>query len=223
MFQGFNQSTIRYYEAIRHRNSRESHQEHLELYLEGVKYPLEELYLELSNYFSRLDRDLLAPRRRCMSSLYNDARFCGNAPIKEYFYVRFKLDTADGKNALGFFFDASLDRYKYGLQIYHLDARGMERFRAYLLDHRHSVAGMVERFEESGLLQVLGERYLRCHYPEVEHPALRDWLEHKKIAWVHEQVLDPAFYARDILNQMCAGFDSAAELYFMGKEALGGR
>ena len=36
MFQGFNQSTIRYYEAIRHRNSRESHQEHLELYLEEI-------------------------------------------------------------------------------------------------------------------------------------------------------------------------------------------
>ncbi len=90
MFQGFNESTIRYYEAIRKENSKEVHNENKQEFLEGVKYPLEDLYFELFNYFSRFDSDLLSDKRRCISSAYNDARFCREAPIKEYFYIRFK-------------------------------------------------------------------------------------------------------------------------------------
>jgi uncharacterized protein (DUF2461 family) len=97
MFQGFNEYTTRYYEAIRKENCKNVHKENERLYLEGVKYPLEELYFELYNYFDRVDDDLLSNKRKCISSAYNDARFCREAPIKEYFYIRFKLDKIDKK------------------------------------------------------------------------------------------------------------------------------
>ena len=95
MFEGFNESTLGYYQAISRNNCKNIHQENQVLYLEGVKYPLEELYYELYSYFSKIDSDLLTNK----------------------------------KNALGFFFDASLDGYKFGLNIYNLDARGMEKIR----------------------------------------------------------------------------------------------
>ena len=125
MFEGFNESTLGYYQAISRNNCKNIHQENQVLYLEGVKYPLEELYYELYSYFSKIDSDLLTSKRKSISSAYNDARFCSD-PIKEYFYIRFKLDTANKRNALGFFFDASLDGYKFGLNIYNLDAREYE-------------------------------------------------------------------------------------------------
>ena len=81
------------------------------------------MYYELYNYFGKLDSDLLSNKRRCLSSAYNDARFSKDAPIKEYFYLRFKLATINKKNAPGFFFDASLTGYRFGLNIYHSDAR----------------------------------------------------------------------------------------------------
>ena len=81
MFEGFNESTIRYYEAIRNDNSKKIHKEKEMLYFEGVKQPLEELYYELYSYFSRVDSDLLSNKRRCISTAYNDARFCS---IKEH-------------------------------------------------------------------------------------------------------------------------------------------
>ena len=95
MFEGLNESTIGYYQAISRSNCKNTHQENQVLYLEGVKYPLEELYYEPYSYFSKIDSDLLTNK----------------------------------KNALGFFFDASLDGYKVGLNIYNLDARGMEKIR----------------------------------------------------------------------------------------------
>lgn len=141
------------------------------LYLEGVKYPLEELYYELYSYFSKIDSDLLTNKRRSISSAYNDARFCSDNPIKEYFYIRFKKDTANKKNALGFFFDASLDGYKFGLNIYNLDARGMEKIRDYILDNKHYSKEIIEnsikrdywKYEEKNIKErIIRMRAQRC-------------------------------------------------------------
>lgn len=219
MFQGFNVSTIMYYKAIRGENSKKAYQENERLYVEGVKLPLAELYFELYDYFSGIDRDLLSDRRRCISSAYNDARFCCGTPIKEYFYIRFKLNTANGKNALGFFFDASLDGYKYGLNIYHPDAGGMNKIREYIMDNRRYAKRVIEDFNKAGLLELHGEKYKRAYYPK-EDMILQEWLERKRIFFTQEEKLSAAFYKREILNSLFSAFDSAKELYFMLREAL---
>lgn len=219
MFQGFNDSTIRYYEAIRKDNCKISHKENERLYLEGVKCPLDELYFELYNYFYEVDRDLLSNRRRCISSAYNDARFCCGSPIKEYFYIRFKLNKMDKKNVLGFFFDASLDGYKYGLNIYNQDASGMNKIRDYILDNKHFAKKVIEEFNKTSLLEIQGEKYKKAYYPK-EDIILQEWLERKRISFTHEENLSSIFYGREILDCIFSAFDSAKKVYFMMKEAL---
>lgn len=51
MFLGFNVSTIMCYKAVYKENSKKVYQDNELLYLEGVKFPLDELYFELYNYF----------------------------------------------------------------------------------------------------------------------------------------------------------------------------
>jgi uncharacterized protein (DUF2461 family) len=219
MFQGFNEYTTRYYEAIRKENCKNVHKENDRLYLEGVKYPLEELYFELYNYFDRVDDDLLSNKRMCISSAYNDARFCRESPIKEYFYIRFKLDKTNKKNALGFFFDASLAGYKYGLNIYNQDARGMDKIRDYILDNKHFVKDVTNKFNETNLLEMQGEKYKKGYYPE-EDIILQEWLERKRISFIHEERLSSIFYERELLERILSAFDSVIDIYFMLKEAL---
>lgn len=219
MFQGFNQSTIRYYEAIREENSKKVHKEKELLYLEGIKQPLEELYFEWYQYFNRVDRDLLSNKRRCISSAYNDARFSREAPIKEYFYIRFKLDKTNKKNMPGFFFDASLEGCKYGLNIYNLNAGGMEKIRSYLLDNKHFARETIEAYNRIGLLQIQGEKYKRACYPE-EDIVLQEWLERRRISFTHEERLGSVFYERELLERILAAFDSVRDIYYMLKEAL---
>ena len=219
MFQGFNESTIKYYKAIRKENCKKVYLENQQLYLEGVKIPLDELYFELYNYFNGVDRDLLSNRRRCISSAYNDARFCCGTPIKEYFYIRFKLSKVNKKNALGFFFFFSLDGYKYGLNIYHPDAGGMNKIRDYILDNKHSAKKVIEAFNETSLLEIQGEKYKRAYYPH-EDIVLQEWLERKRISFIREENLSDVFYKREILDCIFSAFDSVNEVYFMLKEAL---
>ena len=166
-----------------------------------------------------MTQEELASKRRCISTAYNDARFCSDIPIKEYFYIRFNLDTANKKNAPGFFFDASLSGYKYGLNIYNLDAKGMEKIRDYILDNKHYAKEVIEKFNKVGLLEVRGEKYKRAYYPE-ESAVLQEWLERKRISFVHEDELSNVFYGRDMLNCILAAFDSVQDVYFMLKEAL---
>lgn len=219
MFHGFNESTLRYFEAIRKENCKKAYKENEMLYFEGVKQPLVELYFELYNYFSRFDSDLLSNKRRCISSAYNDARFCCEAPVKEYFYIRFKQDKPGKKNALGFFLDASLDGYKYGLHIYNQDAAGMAKIRDYILDNKHYAKEVIENFNEAGLLEMQGEKYKRAYYSE-EDTALQEWLERRRISFVHEESLNNIFYGRALLEHMLSAFDSAKDVYDILKEAL---
>lgn len=219
MFEGFNGSTVRYFQAISMDNRKSTHRENQQLYLDGVKRPLEELYEELYTYFSKVDGDLLSNKRRCISTAYNDARFCRDAPMKEYFYIRFQAETARRKNILGFFLDASLSGYSFGLALYHADAGGMERIRDAILDNRQSAQKTIERFQRAGLLEVRGEKYKRPCYPE-ENEVLREWLERRSLSFVRGEALDRVFFERELLYRILTAFDSAREPYFMIKEAL---
>ena len=49
---------------------------------------------------------------------------------------------------------------------------------------------------------------------------LQEWLERRRISFVHEDELSDVFFGRDMLECMLAGFDSVQDVYFMLKEAL---
>ncbi|MCM1174616.1 MAG: DUF2461 family protein, partial [Blautia sp.] len=147
------------------------------------------------------------------------ARFCCGTPIKEYFYIRFKLYNTNKKNALGFFFDASLDGYKYGLNIYNSNANGMNKIREYILDNKHYAKKVIEDFNKAGLLDIHGEKYKKACYQK-EDIILQEWLERKRISCIHEENLNAVFYEREILNYVFSAFNSVREVYFMLKEAL---
>ena len=219
MFQGFNEATINYFEAIRKENSRSNYKAHESLYFEGVKEPLEELYYELFNYFGTVDSQLLSSKRRCISSAYNDARFSKEEPIKEYFYIRFKLDVGGKKCMPGFFLDASLEGYRYGMNIYKPEPKDMESIREYFLDSKYSAIDAVQKFEKAGLLNLQGNLYRKEHYPDADR-VLKPLLDRKSLAFVWEGALDEAFFSRSLLENMLAAYGSVVDIYYLMKEAI---
>lgn len=219
MFQGFNEATIKYFEAIRKENSRSNYKANESLYFEGVKQPLEELYYELFNHFGTVDGQLLSSKRRCISSAYNDARFSKEEPVKEYFYIRFKLDKGGKKSMPGFFLDASLEGYRYGMSIYKPEPKDMEKIREYFLDNKYSAIDAVQKFRKADLLELQGDVYKKLRYPEAD-PVLQPLLERKRLAFVWEGALDEAFFSRKLSDNMRAAYDSVTDIYRLMKEAL---
>ena len=219
MFQGFNEATVKYFEAIRKENSRSNYKANESLYFEGVKEPLEALYHELFNYFGGIDDQLLSSKRRCISSAYNDARFSKEEPVKEYFYIRFKLDKGGKKSMPGFFLDASLEGYRYGMSIYKPESKDMEKIREYFLDNKYSAIDAVQKFRKADLLVLQGDLYKKQHYPEADS-VLQPLLERKCLAFVWEGALDDVFFSRKLLEHMLTAYDSVEDIYHLMKEAL---
>ncbi len=219
MFCGFNEETIQYWEKLRVQNDKKVFLENQDLYKNGIKEPLEELYFELQNFFGKLDFDIGINKRSCISSPYNDARFCNGNPMKEYVYVRFKVLKAQKDNTVGFFFDASEGCFRYGLQIYHLNARGMERIRSKLLEDRRKSQKIIEDFEASDVMKVCGIKYKKPYYEDEKEP-LKKWLNMRTISFEHEEALNETFFSRKLLEEMLLAFREAQDVYFMIKDAL---
>ena len=87
------------------------------------------------------------------------------------------------------------------------------------MDNRNFAKGVIEKFNESGLLGCREKNIKRACYPE-EDVILREWLERRRISFVHEDELKRCVFGRDMLECMLAGFDSVQDVYFMLKEAL---
>jgi len=119
----------------------------------------------------------------------------------------------------GFFLDASLDGYRYGMSIYKLESKDMEKIREYFLDNKYSAIEAVQKFEQAGLLELQGELYKKTHYPE-EDALLNPLLERKRLAFVKESRLNDAFFSRALLEHMLAAYDSVRDIYQLMEEAL---
>ncbi len=219
MFDGFNGSTIKYFELMERKNDKQSFKENELLFMEGIQQPLEELFYELSNFFSNMDFDLSINKRRCISSPYNDARFCGNRPIKEYIYIRFKVNRRSKENTIGFFFDASKTNFKYGLNIYDLNSQGMELIRNKILDNRKQAKSLINQFNEKRTMQLAGKTYVKDNFPN-EDIVLKNWLNMRTISFYHKEEINPVFFNNALLEDMINAYDNMKKIYFFVKDAL---
>lgn len=219
VFQGFNESTIKYFELMEYENDKMNFIKNQVLYEDGIKQPLEQLFYELSNFFSVLDYDLTINKRRCISSPYNDARFCAGRLMKEYIYIRFKVNRMKKENTLGFFFDASKTNYRYGLNIYNLNSRGMELIRNEILTNRKEAKSLIKQFNSSATMKLEGKRYVRDYFP-AEEEALKKWLNMRTISICCKEEMNSVFFERTLLDNLLSAYSDISEIYFFLKRAL---
>lgn len=219
MFNGFNQATMKYFNKITMNNTKANYEENKALYYEGVSEPLEQLYIELSGFFYSIDSDLTTSKRRCISSPFNDARFCRDNPIKEYFYLRFRVNKERRENIVGFYFDASLDGYKYGLNIYHLNSNGMGKIRECIISDKTNAQKIIRHFNRVGLMEMSGVKYKKESFMEYDK-TLREWLNMLTITFAHQEKINPRFFDRRIYEDMLNAYRETIDLYKFIKLAL---
>jgi uncharacterized protein (DUF2461 family) len=219
MFDGFNSSTIKYFELIENHNDKQTFKQNEELFFEGIQQPMEELFYELSNYVSAIDFDLSINKRRCISSPYNDARFCRNRPIKEYIYIRFKVYNHSKENTIGIFFDAGKTNFKYGINIYDMNSHGMELIRKKILNNREKARRLINQFDRNRTMQLAGKSYVKDNFPN-EDVVLKNWLNKRTMSFYHMEEMNPVFFERALLENMIYAYEDMKKVYFFIKEAL---
>lgn len=109
--------------------------------------------------------------------------------------------------------------YRYGLQLYHQNARGMEQIRQKLLREKRRAGRMIRDFERKQPMELRGIMLKRAYAPE-EKPVLQKWLNMRTISFSREASVGPEFMDRKLLENMLGAYDDMQEIYFFLKEAL---
>ena len=100
MFNGFNEKTISVLDSLKFNNSKSYYNNIKEEYAENVIKPLKLLNEDLIGVLGEIDGDLILNTRYCVSSPFSDARFIKSKQLKEYVYLRYRVNPQKSCNVL---------------------------------------------------------------------------------------------------------------------------
>lgn len=217
-FEGFSHQTREYFFGTKIDNSKAFYEKNKPLYLENVKAPLLALHQALTPIVLNIDPDICTKPARCISGVYNDARFSKAQPIKTYMYLHFCASTGRDTDIPGLFMDASDDGYRYGLHIYHQTTKGMQMLRdAALADEKHFTS-IIKKLTDCGIFTLEGQDYKKDHYPDMSSP-IKGWLNKKSWFLQHSEETSN-FESPKLADELADGFKLLSELYQFYIKAL---
>ncbi|MBQ7291719.1 MAG: DUF2461 family protein [Clostridia bacterium] len=217
MFNGFNKKTIEILDSLKFNNNKPYYNSIKEKYTENVTKPLKLLSEDLIEVLRDIDIDLVANTRYCVSTPFADARFNKAKPIKEYVYLRYRINPQKSSNVLGYFFDASPEGMKYGLKLYKASPRGVRDIGDELLwenlDVLNALAG-------KGYLLTMGgsdeheERFSKVALNKKEWVKGKDFMLYKKCD------IEDTFFERALFDKISADFCELKNVYYILKDTI---
>lgn len=186
-----------------------------------VRQPLLALHGALSEALAQIDPELEFRPGRCLSSAYADARFCHGSPLKEYMYLRFRLVTGDRANIPGFFFDASNDLVRYGLQLYKPTAAGVQAVRRAVLANPAHAERLLTDLEAPPPVGLYGKDYAQDNWPQVAGPE-KGWLNKREWAFYQKLPEGGLYFRPELAAQVSQTYARLSGIYHLVKRALHG-
>ena len=174
MFQGFPQSAMEFFMAIRFNNNREFFQENRGWYEESVRSPARALAAALAESVQSLDPALETRPERVVSRINRDVRFSNDkSPYRDYIWLAFRRPGADRKTTLGVYFDISDQGASYGMGFYDENRPLMNALRRRILTEPDAVLALTEPALERFTLHA--NQFRRILVPEQVPEPLKVW------------------------------------------------
>jgi uncharacterized protein (TIGR02453 family) len=121
-FKGFSPKTLKFLRAIKANNNKAWFEAHRNDYEEYVLGPLRDLVTDLGDFMLDIDpRFEVEPAvNKTISRIYRDTRFSKDkSPFRSTVWITFKNRNKDWTtNVCGYFFELSMDSYRYGMGFY---------------------------------------------------------------------------------------------------------
>jgi len=121
-FKGFSPKKLKFLRAIKANNNKAWFEAHRNDYEEYVLGPLRDLVTDLGDFMLDIDpRFEVEPAvNKTISRIYRDTRFSKDkSPFRSTVWITFKNRNKDWTtNVCGYFFELSMDSYRYGMGFY---------------------------------------------------------------------------------------------------------
>ena len=155
MFKGFTNQALDFMSGIRDHNDKEWFEEHKQIYLDNVYYPMKELCTDVSEPFTN-KYGMMSKAGR----IYSDPSYPPYRKYREDMWFIIKYETFDWSKTPSLFFELSGDGAVYGFKLTHPAAPVMEKFRNRLATDGGELIKDLKHLERSGF-DLSGDEYKR--------------------------------------------------------------
>jgi uncharacterized protein (TIGR02453 family) len=215
-FQGFSPETLKFLRALKINNNKVWFEKHRNDYEEYVLEPLQNLVMDLGEFMLTIDpRFEITPEvNKTISRIYRDTRFSKDkSPFRSTVWIVFKNQTKDWSTlASGYFFELSVDSYRYGMGFYSAAPAIMSKFREMIDEYPREFLKAISFFEKQKTFVLEGEKYKRI-IDKSKPEKIQNWYQRKNMYLVCNRKIDKVLFSKKLVKDLASGFKMISPLY----------
>ena len=224
-FRGFSPKTLKFLRSLNTNNNKAWFQAHKADYQEYVLQPLRDLVTDLGDLMLDIDPyfEITPAVNKTISRIYRDTRFSKDkSPFRSTVWFTFKNQKKDWTtHVCGYFFELSVDSYRYGMGFYNAAPAIMSKFREMIDENPKEFLKAISFFDKQKTFVLEGEKYKRI-IDKTKPEKIQHWYQRKNMYLVCNRKIDDTLFSKKLIDDLANCFKMIAPLYqYMQKMTTG--
>ena len=215
-FRGFSPKTLKFLRGLKVNNSKAWFQAHRADYEEYVLQPLRDLVTDLGDFMLDIDPyfEITPAVNKTISRIYRDTRFSKDkSPFRSTVWFTFKNQKKDWTtHVCGYFFELSVNSYRYGMGFYNAAPNIMSRFREMIDENPKEFLKAISFFTKQKTFVLEGEKYKRI-IDKTKPEKIQNWYQRKNMYLVCNRKINDTLFSSKLVDDLASGFNLIAPFY----------
>jgi len=215
IFTGFTKETFAFLQGLAENNNKPWFQEHRDDYDAHLLGPFQQLVAAMSGAMLTIDSrfETRPAVDKTISRIYRDIRFSKDkSPYRANMWLSFKRPKKEWKGAPAYFFELSLDGYRYGMGFYDAGRSNMDRLRELMAADVPGFQRLIATLDGEHPFEVKGDLYKRVLRPDLPEDV-QAWYQRKNLYLMVEPAMDQRLFSPQLADHLLAGFEQLAPIY----------
>jgi uncharacterized protein (TIGR02453 family) len=226
-FNGFSPKTLKFIRGLKANNNKAWFQAHRADYEQYVLGPLRDLVTDLGDFMLDIDMrfEITPAVNKTISRIYRDTRFSRDkSPFRSVVWFAFKNRKKDWTTRVcGYFFELSVDSYRYGMGFYDAAPAIMNKFRQVIDENPKEFLKAISFFDKQKTFVLEGEKYKRI-IDKSKPEKIQHWYQRKNMYLVCNRKIDDTLFSNKLVDDLKYGFGLISPFYnFMQRQVLRGK
>jgi uncharacterized protein (TIGR02453 family) len=226
-FNGFSPKTLKFLRGLKANNNKAWFEGHRADYEQYVLGPLRDLVTDLGDFMLDIDMrfEITPAVNKTISRIYRDTRFSKDkSPFRSTVWFTFKNRKKDWTTRVcGYFFELSVDSYRYGMGFYDAAPAIMSKFRQVIDENPKEFLKAISFFDKQKTFVLEGEKYKRI-IDENKPEKIQHWYQRKNMYLVCNRKIDDTLFSGKLVDDLKYGFGLISPFYiFLQRQVLRGK
>ena len=178
--------------------------------------PLRDLVTDLGDFLLDIDPcfEITPAVNKTISRIYRDTRFSKDkSPFRSTVWITFKNQNKDWTtHVCGYFFELSVNSYRYGMGFYNAAPTIMSKFREMIDENPKEFLKTISFYSKQKTFVLEGEKYKRV-IDKTKPKKIQDWYQRKNLYLVCNRKIDNTLFSSRLLDDLIYGFGLIAPFY----------